>query len=393
MKNETKNKHLTSLDRIDIEECLAKNMSFKDIAKRLGKSATTISREVKRHSYSRANSFSVKDGICPLLLKAPFVCNGCAKRSRSNCQYTRQLYLAKRAQSEYETLLVEARNGIPLNKQSFYDTEKIISTAVRNGQHIYHAVQTHKLPVSVTTVYRHIKKGYYTISPIDLPRAVKFKPRHTKEALFVPSWAKKGRTYEDYLAFTADRPDVPVIQFDTVIGRVGGKVIMTIHFVSCDFMIGILLENKTAPEAAEKISVFKRTLKDNGFGFGNIIPVILTDNGGEFSNVSAFENDDNGNPETHMFFCDSNSSYEKPHIEKNHTMFRDIVPKGASFDDFTQDTVNLIFSHVNAVKRKQFNGKSAYELFTFAFSENLANILGISFIPAENVIQTPALLH
>lgn len=393
MKNETKNKHLTSLDRIDIEECLAKNMSFKDIAKRLGKSATTISREVKRHSYSRANSFSVKDGICPLLLKAPFVCNGCAKRSRSNCQYTRQLYLAKRAQSEYETLLVEARNGIPLNKQSFYDTEKIISTAVRNGQHIYHAVQTHKLPVSATTVYRHIKKGYYTISPIDLPRAVKFKPRHTKEALFVPSWAKKGRTYEDYLAFTADRPDVPVIQFDTVIGRVGGKVIMTIHFVSCDFMIGILLENKTAPEAAEKISVFKRTLKDNGFGFGNIIPVILTDNGGEFSNVSAFENDDNGNSETHMFFCDSNSSYEKPHIEKNHTMFRDIVPKGASFDDFTQDTVNLIFSHVNAVKRKQFNGKSAYELFTFAFSENLANILGISFIPAENVIQTPALLH
>ena len=39
-------------------------------------------------------------------------------------------------------------------------------------------------------------------------------------------------------------------------------------------------------------------------------------------------------------------------VEKNHTLFRDIVPKGKSFDKFTQDTVNLIFSHVNSVKRK-----------------------------------------
>lgn len=94
-----------------------------------------------------------------------------------------------------------------------------------------------------------------------------------------------------------------------------------------------------------------------------------------------------------MFFCNANASYEKPHIEKNHTLFRDIVPSGSSFDNFTQDTVNLIFSHVNAVKRKRFNGKSAYDMFTFTFSEKLANVLGISFVPAEKVVQTPALLR
>ena len=32
---------------------------------------------------------------------------------------------------------------------------------------------------------------------------------------------------------------------------------------------------------------------------------------------------------------------------KNHTLFRDIVKTGTSFDDFTQESVNLIFSHVN----------------------------------------------
>lgn len=84
--------------------------------------------------------------------------------------------------------------------------------------------------------------------------------------------------------------------------------------------------------------------------------------------------------------------HEKPHVEKNHTLFRDIVPSGTSFDNFTQEHVNLIFSHVNAVKRKQFNGKSAYDMFAFSHSVELATALGISFITPKNVVQTPVLL-
>ena len=93
-----------------------------------------------------------------------------------------------------------------------------------------------------------------------------------------------------------------------------------------------------------------------------------------------------------MFFCEPAAAYEKPHIEKNHTMFRDIVPQGQSFDNFTQETVNLIFSHVNAVKRTQFNGRSAYDMFTFFYSEELAQAFGISFIPPREVVQSPVLL-
>lgn len=167
---------------------------------------------------------------------------------------------------------------------------------------------------------------------------------------------------------------------------------MTIHFVGSDFMIGILLDNKTAAEASSKIQELKAHLKSCGFSFGELFPVMLTDNGGEFSNVPAFENDLEGILETHLYFCDSYASYEKPHIEKNHTLFRDIVPKGSSFDNFSQETVNLIFSHVNAVKRKQFNGKSAYDLFTFSYSSQLASVLGIDYIAPEDVIQSPALL-
>jgi hypothetical protein len=69
------------------------------------------------------------------------------------------------------------------------------------------------------------------------------------------------------------------------------------------------------------------------------------------------------------------------------------VPKGESFDHFTQDTVNIIFSHVNSVKRKSLNGKSPYDMFAFTYGEELAAILGIIAISADQVTQSPRLLR
>lgn len=387
-----KYKHLTPEAREEIQSCLDHGMSFKEIGKRIGKDQTTISKEVKKHIIYHSNSFVKTEECCPLLLKSPFVCNGCKKRSLSSCSYTRRLYRAANAQTEYRTALVESREGIPLNKESFYETEKIISDAVQKGQHIYHILQTHALPVSKATVYRHINKQYYAIGRIDLPRAVKFKPRRSKCSEFVPKCIRKDRSYEEFLEFKEQNPHLSHTEIDTVIGRIGGKTILTIHFTAFNFMVGLLLEDKTAVEVSSKIKSLKQILNDKGFSFGKLMPVILTDNGGEFSNVQCVECNSDGEKESSVFFCHPGAPSEKPQIEKNHTIFRDIVPKCSSFDHFTQDTVNHIFSHVNAVKREIFNGKSPYDLFCFAYSSELAEALGISFIRPEDVIQSPKLL-
>lgn len=126
---------------------------------------------------------------------------------------------------------------------------------------------------------------------------------------------------------------------------------MTFQFVNVGFMFGILLENKTVSEASQKKRRLKEKLLNSGMCFGAVFPVLLTDNGGEFSNVEAFENDLNGEKETRLFFCDSNAPYQKPHVENNHTLLRSIVERGSSFNDFTQETVNLIFSHVQSRAR------------------------------------------
>jgi IS30 family transposase len=83
-------------------------------------------------------------------------------------------------------------------------------------------------------------------------------------------------------------PWLTCTEMDTLIGAVGGKVIMTFLFTHADFMFGILLDNKFAAEAGRKITGLKKRLCDQGFSFGEICPVLLTDNGGEFSQVSDF---------------------------------------------------------------------------------------------------------
>ena len=392
-----KEKHLTQEAREEIQRCLEIGVTFKDIAKRVGKSPSTISREVKKHltikeaSVKRTRADGTPtDKACPELLKAPFVCNPCGK-SR-HCSYQKQFYYAKVAQKEYESLLVESREGIPLNKQEFYVADSIITERIKKGQRLYHIMQSQDVGFSLSSAYRHLHRGYLSVSKLDFPRVVKFKARKKYRIAGVPKAAKVGRTYDDFQAFIDEHGIKHWVEMDTVIGRVGGKVIMTFDFTRDNFMFGLLLDGITAADATKGIQTLKRNLKAGGVRFGDIVPLLLTDNGGEFANVAAFTDDANGIAESKIYFCDPYRSSQKPKVEKNHTMFRDVVPKGESFDHFTQDTVNLIFSHVNGVKRKVLNGKSPYDMFSFVYGEEVSALLGIDYIPPDDVVQSPKLL-
>ncbi len=321
----TKHKHLTLSDRNDIQLGLERGETFKAIGRSILKDPTTVSKEVKRNRKVRE---STCDNLpCPLLDKAPFVCNGCPKR-RQNCGYKKILYLAKQAQKQYEQTLVESREGTPLNSKTFWDMDKVISEGVKKGQHIYHILKTHNLDVSSSTVYRHIRRG---------------------------------------------------------------KVLLTFNLSFCNFIFARLLDNKTALEVTKHLYDIKNTLHQADKDFFQLFPVILTDNGGEFARVDDIEMDVRG--ESKLFFCDPNRSDQKGRIEKNHTLIRDILPKGTSFDNLTQEDINLVCSHVNSVKRAVLNGKSAYELFAFTYGEEIPKLLGISKIPAEDVCQSSKLLQ
>jgi len=372
-------------------------MSFKDIARRIGKHETSVSREVKKHLKIQKTTVVRKDkdgnvinSVCKSLLKAPFCCNPCRKR-HVVCAFDKYIYCAKNAQKEYESILVAAREGIPLNKEKFYQNDKIISEGFGNGQHLYQIMRANDLGVCAATVYNHAKRGYFSFDNINFPRIVKFKARRSKPRDYIPTGLKKGRTYSDFTLFMSLNELVHYVEMDTVIGRIGGKAILTLIFTSFDLMLAFVVDNLSSACVSAKIVEIKTKLSNNGLSFGQFFPVILTDNGGEFADVLAFENDLAGKREARLFFCDPCKSWQKPHIEKNHSLLRDILPKGTSFDSLSQDRLNLVLSHVNSTARPHMGGKTPYELFCFTYSSALTDAFDIGFIPPKNVIQSPKL--
>lgn len=77
------------------------------------------------------------------------------------------------------------------------------------------------------------------------------------------------------------------MQMDSVIGRVGRKCLLTIHFVETSFMLAFLRDANTSASVIQIINLLDQTLGSKTFD--RLFPVILTDNGSEFSNPKAIE--------------------------------------------------------------------------------------------------------
>ena len=101
---------------------------------------------------------------------------------------------------------------------------------------------------------------------------MKFRPRTSRHPEFVPNGVRLNRTYNDYQVCLDEHLGSNVVAMDAVIGRIGGKVIMTFQFVNVDFVFGLLLENKSAAEAAAKISSLKKKLAEHVIAFGDVFP-------------------------------------------------------------------------------------------------------------------------
>ena len=127
---------------------------------------------------------------------------------------------------------------------------------------------------------------------------------------------------------------------DSVIGRVEGKCLLTIHFVETSLMLAFLRDSNTSASVIQIINLLDKVLGNEDFS--RLFPVILTDNGSEFSNPKAIEKRDTiPCSRTNVFYCDPSAPYQKGACEVNHELIRRILPKGSSFDDLTQKDIFL----------------------------------------------------
>jgi len=149
---------------------------------------------------------------------------------------------------------------------------------------------------------------------------------------------------------------------DTVVGtRCKGKVLLTMIFRESNFMLIFLMSDNTRKSVE---AVFDHLYSILGLTtFRKLFHVILTDNGGEFKDPTSLEHAPNGAQRTRVFYCDPQASRQKPHVEKNHVLFRRILPKGTSFNLLLQKDIHLVTCHINCVARELFQNKTPFDLF------------------------------
>ena len=252
--------HLTDNDRSQIENGLNRRMSFQQIAQKVDKSHSTISREVLKHrvdsnkgAQGRASNRCVfrrncdvyylcpkirchrkcstcnscnticpkfKEEVCNKLSAPPYVCNGCPDEHR--CTLRKKFYIHNTAQQEYRQLLLESRRGANLTEAERAAVSAVIHAGISKGQSVHHIMSANKdlFTVCEKTVYRYVNAGIIRTQRGDMPKSCMMKPRKRKSLEHkVDSKCRINRTHNDYKKYCEAYPDSPVVEMDSVMGR------------------------------------------------------------------------------------------------------------------------------------------------------------------------------
>ena len=416
-----KMKHLNESARIKIEHYLNMHYSLRTIAKMLSVSPSTISREISRNKKEiKANTYGIYVNCkhrkhCDLLMMSTAkqcsvscpkyetescslfdkknsspVCNSCPKVSK--CRLAKKAYKAQVAEFKYENRIETSRSSSRITVEQFTFLNNLFTSLMKQGQSVSVIYNNHKdeIMVSENTIRNYLNKGLFHADLLDAihPR---FVAKTSKKRRIIKNVELlTNRTYDDYLDYIRTN-DSLVVQVDTVVGKlIDKKKILTIHWPTFHFQIGILLDSLNPLNVNRCFTELRNRLGDSLYR--KLFQVLVTDNGIEFSLLDEIEIDSNGELISRVFFCDPYSSSQKGACERNHEFIRYILPKGRSFEFLTQKDVDLIFSHINSTPRKSLGFSTPYAVFANTFGKDLLNQLNIHLVPKDEVLLKPTLI-
>lgn len=415
-------KHMNREDRETIENMLKSNATFTEISEQIGYHRTSISSEIIKHRIqgkiktygsqfvnckyedtcelyesigckSKCEKFKLKE--CTIIIKPPYVCNGCKKKSK--CRFQKYYYYAKNAQEMYEYDLKESRSGITIPEEIINKINEEIAPLIRDKNQTVNQVYLNHpdiLYFSKSEFYKLIDLGLVEIKNIDLPRKVSYKKRKENSKIRITrkeTKIRKNRTYKDYKRFINQNPDVDTIEVDTVEGEKGGKVLITITSRKHKFILIFLMESQTSEQTSKIFNWIKSTIGKEKYI--KIFKCILTDNGKEFYEPEIMEQY-NGKKVCNVFYCDGGKPYQKGCCEENHHYIRYYLPKKyCTFDNLNQEDCNKIMSHINSVPREILKGKTPYESILDDIEEKDLKKLGVERIKKDDVDLSSKILN
>ena len=408
-------KRLNHDDRINLQAGIAKGYSLKRIAEILGKSRSTIYREIINNCYykdcrhtcnhcqlnCKDRQSHYKNGQCQKFIAYqcvywkmfPYTCNEC--KETQYCTHRKRYYDCVIAHDSSKRKRKESRTFKGLTVDDLKEIDPIITSGVKLGQSLHH-IYVNSLILQKKccerTLRRYIYRGYLSIKAHQLPRYVRYSHKYDYEKKKIVNVERMlGRTFSDYKKCVEDYPNYNVWQYDSVEGKIDDKkAILTITYPEFRFQFGYLITKQNASAVYHKIRTLQRLLAKR---YEEIFQINLSDNGPEFGKFHEIEIDRYGHHLCKVFFTNPYKSTDKASCERNHEFIRYFIPKSKSLDFLTQAKVELLFSHINSYTRESNQNKTPYDLMVERFGIEFMEIIGIKRIEPNDVCLKPSLLR
>jgi IS30 family transposase len=376
-------KRINSDDRMLIQACLTANMSISEIARRIRKHKSSVSREISSHieiheGYTQKTCIHEKEYV---------VCNGC--QNRYTCLHRKRFYNFENAQNASESMLRNSRSQSRLSQSEKKLINSILIEQIRNLKqslhHVYESNPALKRICSERTIRRAIYRGDFDVKAHELRKYVVYKHEYTKtnKSQLRDLTVIIGRRYIDFINFVNKHKRMNIVQYDSVIGKITDeKAILTITFPKYGFQFGLLINKSNPKSVVRKIKdLFKKIGIEK---VKEIFPINLADNGVEFSYFNKIE-EFNGEFACKTFFTNPYKATDKAQCERYHEFIRYMIPKGKSLDFLTQEKVNWMFSQINSYVRKSQKDRTPYELVERKFGKDFLDAIGIYKVQKKKV--------
>lgn len=351
-KASSQSKHITLIERQQIERWLKEKVPVAEIARRLNRHKSTIYREIQRGLVAHVNS----DLSVSYIYQWDVAQRNYEKNKGSGGRYPR-LHQA-------HPLLSRLTSLISINRLSPYAAMEVL------------AKQGHKIDFCEKTFYNHIGRQGFPIKREQLPMG-----RYKRRKRDIPSPCRKhkklkGESIESRPAEVNDRKEPGHHEMDLVVAARGGKkALLVLTERVTRFQHIFLIKDKTQKSVISAINRLERKMGKELFH--SMFKSITCDNGVEFQNFEGIEKSvfSKSEKRTRVYFAHPYSSFERGSNENANRLIRRFLPKGTTFDKLRQRDVQRLAFWMNKNPRKILDGMSA---------KDKAKELGLDFYPAKS---------
>jgi len=312
--------HLTIEERYHIQALKSVGSRQVDIAEKLNRSVSTISRELNRNSSTQTKSYTATAANKVAVSKRKYASQCSNKKMYKSLITLIDKYIEDDFSPEQTAAVLKIRHNLDI---SFVRIYQYIEADRCSGGALYTHLRFHH------TGKRRAKYGMKYKGKIDGRVSISLRPDIVK---------KKTRIGD--------------FEIDTIIGaKQKGAIVTAVDRVTYLSRISIPTTKEASAVEAE-LSRMLSPIKDQ-------ILTITSDNGFEFSNHKSIKD----TLDCDYYFCHPYSSWERGLNEYTNGLIRQYIPKGTSFENITQEYIQMIEDKLNNRPRKALNWLTPNQAF------------------------------